>query len=126
MNKCPHCSAIAHPLRLFRQNPYICPKCGGRSAHTARWLGIRYFIAPAATGLSVGLLCDLLGLTPKFFLDHPWASIGVFVFTVVELFFWVVLIHWLSGRMVALPPEDQERDSGPSAANLLTPHSARK
>lgn len=103
MNKCPHCQAVANPLRLCWRRPYVCAKCGGRSVHSGRWLGLRYLIAPAATGLSAARLRDWLGWTREFFLNHPSASFGVFAFAVVQILFWLAMIRWLSGRLSSLP-----------------------
>jgi hypothetical protein len=84
-------------------------------------MGLRCLITAAATGLSMSLLCDLLGLHPQFFVDHPWASVWVFVFAVVQLFLWLVLIRCLSGRLAPLPEADQERDRLCSSADEVPP-----
>lgn len=108
MNKCPHCQVVADPLRLFWQRPYVCPKCAGRSVHSGRWMGLRYLIAPAATGLSAALLRDGLGWNREFFLNHPSASFWVIAFAVVQILFWLVIIRWLSGRMLPLPEREEQ------------------
>ena len=107
MNTCPRCRKLTNPLRLFWQSPYVCPKCGTRSVHSGRWMGLRYLLAPAASGLSAGLLRDWLGWNREFFLDHPAASIWVFAIAVVQIVFWLVIIRWLSGRLVTIPEQDQ-------------------
>jgi cytochrome b561 len=66
-------------------------------------LGLRYLIAPAATGLSMAWLRDWLGWNREFFQGHPSVGIWVFVFAIVQIFFWLVLIRWLSGRLLPQP-----------------------
>lgn len=64
-------------------------------------------IAPAVTGLSTGLLRDWLGLKPEFFHSHPSASIWVFAFMVLQIFFWLAIVRWLSGGLYPLPGKEK-------------------
>lgn len=97
MNRCPHCRAIAHPLRFLRDTPYRCRKCRGISVHDDTWTEFHKILAGllAAAGAS-------LGYEKVPLLQHStfWLIVTFIVLFVIAF----VLVNWTLGRMSPADP----------------------
>ena len=79
MNTCPHCNALANPLRLLsmtRRAPYGCGRCGGRSR-----LQPKHNTVAALITFAVGISCAL-ALTSLGILKTIACFLGLYVFLV--------------------------------------------
>jgi hypothetical protein len=91
MNICPHCHALANPLRLLsmsRRAPYRCSSCGGRSLLQPKHNTVAGFLT-----LGVGISCAL-----------ALSSLGIFKTIACFLGLYVIFVGGIMWLFMRLQP----------------------
>ena len=101
MNRCPHCQAIANPLRLAGDPPYICPQCRGHSANAVLRTDILNKVRAFITAGVAGLLHEYVAFIRN-------STLLLIVSLLVAFVVLLILLRWVFGRLSRLPGNDED------------------
>lgn len=101
MNRCPHCQAIANPLRLVGDPPYICPQCRGHSTNAVPRTDLLNRVKAAITAGVAGLLYEYIAFIQS-------STLFLIVSLLVAFVFSLILLRWVFGRLSPLSGNGEE------------------